>query len=162
MGEACSGATPFTIDVEASVFAGQTPSRAGVLEMEDLLALSEASATNTEQGEGLVAQTCRIQCPVTLDVHASTLGAFQTSTFPGTLSILTGHAALCGWYNAMYKALILPDDNATVVAALWQAAMTVSIKGSSRHVQADARHGPVTLRLPPGADKIRFHRVPGS
>ena len=116
------------IDEKASLIAGQTPSWTAVLEMEGLFELPEATATTTEQGEGLVAQTCRIQVPVTLDVHASTLGAFQTSTVPGSLNILTGHAAVHGWYRAMYEALILPDDNATIVAALWQAAMAVSLK----------------------------------
>ena len=95
-----------------------------------MFVLSEANATTTEQGEGRVAQTCRIQFPVTLDVYASTLGAFQTSTFPGSLNILTGHAAVYGWYKTMHEALILPDGNATIVAALWQAAMTVSIKAA--------------------------------
>ena len=109
----------FPIDEEASLIAGQTPSWTAVLEMEGLFELPAANAATTEQGEGLLAHTCRIQFPVTLDVYASTLGAFQTLTFPGSLNIRTGHAAVYGWHKAMYEALILPDGNATIVAALW-------------------------------------------
>ena len=48
--------------------------------------LPDANAIITAEGEAaLLAKTCRIQFPVTLDVYAYKLDDFQTPTFPGSL-----------------------------------------------------------------------------
>ena len=55
------------------------------------------------------------------------------SFFPGTLKLITGHAALWGWYLVAFEALDAgtPDW----VALLWQAALTATIQA---HIVTDA------------------------
>ena len=63
---------------------------------------------------------------IALIVHNSTLDDFKRDSFPGTLKLTTGHAALYAWYLAMYEAW--ESGNAPWVAALWQAALIATVQ----------------------------------
>ena len=59
-------------------------------------------------------------------------------TFPGSLKLVTGHAALWGWYLAAFEALSI--DSSEHIALLWQAALTATL-------QAHISEGPEQLAL---------------
>ena len=56
------------------------------------------------------------------------MDVFRADTFPGSLKLATGHAALWGWYLAAFEAL--DAGNTEVVAFLWQAALTATIQAN--------------------------------
>ena len=110
---------PFPIDAQAQVCAGEVPGWATVCAMAEPFRCGGKTA-------GTAARDRRILFPVTLCVHASTLDCFKAESFAGSLQVVTGHAAIYGWFLAMFEALCGQDP--VWVAALWQAALTVTLQ----------------------------------
>ncbi len=115
---------PFPLSGTRATIAGETPGWQAVHDMADFF---RPFGLKQKRAADKVARDGRIQFPVVLCVHAPTLDAFTAATFPGTLDVLTGHAALYGWYLAMTEALIATD--LPWIATLWQAGLTVSVQG---------------------------------
>lgn len=67
----------------------------------------------------------RIVFPVPLLVHAPSLDNARGSTFEGSLEMLTGHIWVWGWARGLAGALTINDT--TLVRALWEAALTVTL-----------------------------------
>ena len=71
-----------------------------------------------------MARGSRLYFPHPILAHASTLDTFKHPPFIGNLDIMHGRVVVYGWYLGMFHAL---QSDATTVAALWQAALTVSL-----------------------------------
>ena len=112
-------ANPFPDDRQAQVCAGEVPGWPIVWGMAECFRCGG-------QTEGTAARDRRILFPVTLCLHASTLDGFKGDSFAGSLRVVTGHAAIYGWYVAMCEAL--GGQDRTWVATLWQAALTVTLQ----------------------------------
>lgn len=110
---------PFPDDAQAQVCAGEVPGWSTVCAMADGFRCGG-------QTGGTAARDRRIIFPVTMCVHASTLDAFKADSFAGSLKVVTGHAATYGWFLAMFDAL--GGQDCIWVAALWQAALTVTLR----------------------------------
>lgn len=124
-------ANPFPVGQDDAVAAGVTPSWPTIVEMaESMRPKPGASAPDSTVAKGK-----RVMFPVMLAVHAPSKDDFKGKTFPGSLRVVTGHAAIYAWFLAMYEALdnpvgaSTPDDVKDGVGALWQAALTVTFQG---------------------------------
>jgi len=67
----------------------------------------------------------RIVFPVPLIVHAESLDKVKGTAFPGSLELLTGHIWVWGWACGLAAAQLTADM--TLVTALWEAALTVTL-----------------------------------
>ena len=116
---------PFTSSDEEMICAGGVPSWEAVNAMADVFRLPEGASTPFCAGP--VAKGKRMMFSVVLVVHADKMEALASrGTFPGSLKLVTGHAALWGWYLAACGALDV--GNSEHVALLWQAALTASLQ----------------------------------
>ena len=132
-------ANPFPLDKEEAVLAGETPSWHTIREMAEAMRMKPGASS---PGSSSVAKAHRIIFPVTLTVHAPSMTDFKGRAFPSNLRVVTGHAAIYAWFLAMFEALDSPNpvphrqDGNSWVAALWQAALTVTFQAhvvSSKH-----------------------------
>ena len=122
-------ANPFPAGKDDQVAAGEIPSWPCIAEMADMFRQPSGASSPGET----VAKGKRIMFPVVLHVHAPSAADFKGKTFPGNLRVVTGHAAIYAWYLAMFEvldsAVSAGTDVVDRVAALWQAALTVSFCG---------------------------------
>ena len=102
-----------------SIIAGASPRWAQVKEVADRY-FSESAL----QSVGGARQ--RIVFPVTLMVHATSLGDVATTTdFASSMDLLVGHVFVWGWMLGMLRALIHHDG--PLARALWESALTVTL-----------------------------------
>ena len=123
---------PFPASPQEAIVAGESPSWAMVDDMAGIFRACASTPGDDDDKLKLTARDNRIVFPVTLCVYAPKAADLEGKTFPGALRVVTGHTAIYGWYLAMYEAL--DKGPRSWVAALWQAALTVTIQS---HVIAD-------------------------
>ena len=75
---------------------------------------------------GTVAKDKRVLCSTSSYIQDSLLGGFRKGCFPGTMQLVTGHAALYAWFLALHQAL--ESSDVECVAPFWQAGFTVAIQ----------------------------------
>jgi hypothetical protein len=110
---------PFPEDEAAAVIAGDTPSWAQVVDLQQLHFDPSAVA----ESHGKMFQHI---FPTAIMVHVSSLEVVSNRRcFPSSLSIVSGHVYLYAWYLGMWKAL--HGGNLAAVASLWRAGLTVTI-----------------------------------
>ena len=117
---------PFPQSGEDAQIAGSTPS------WQQIEGMAAAFRVADGQNENVMREG-RIIFPVVLPVHAPRAEELAQATFSGVLRLVTGHAALYGWYVAMFEAL--DSGSLSWTRKLWQAALTVTIQA---HVVSDA------------------------
>ena len=121
---------PFTSDATEKVCAGDCPSWETVTMM---MAQVFRPTVGASTPDGKLAKSRRLRFTVDFVVFAQAVKSFcGHDSFPGTLKLVFGHAALWGWYVAAFEALdaAAPD----MVALLWQAALTPTIQA---HIVTD-------------------------
>lgn len=107
--------SPFPDSPQNAMIAGETPSWDAI----EVMARCFDPTSLGKHG--------RILFPVTLTVHASSLGALDGDCFNGSLQVLMGHAAIYGWFVATFRTLDGDGDGANL-GLLWQAALTVTLQ----------------------------------
>ena len=120
---------PFPPSDDAEWATGGAPAWQSAHEMADLFRPTVCASTpDVSKGRATVANAKRILFSAPLYVYASALDELTKSSFPGTLDLVAGHAAVYGWYLAMFEALNASGDAADEwVWARWQAGLTVSL-----------------------------------
>ena len=67
----------------------------------------------------------RMVCPMTVPAHCEQADSGGATGILGMFDVVTGHLYLWAWYLGMYQAM--RADDATLVASLWQMALTTSV-----------------------------------
>lgn len=144
---------PFPESADAQVIAGDPPSWSQVVEIQELhFNLSAVAAPHGKTFQHIF--------PIAIPVDVSSLDVVRGRTsFPGSLSIITGHVYLYAWFFGMWQAL--QAGNMAAVASLWRAGLTVTI-----HVRAGLTEVELAVlsilqsEQRKGQDPAGWHRMP--
>ena len=95
--------------------------------MADVLRLGISEVELTPLDGSLIAKGKRLKFIVSFAALAAKMDVFAGhDQFPSSLKLITGHAALWGWYLAAVEAV--DDGNAELGAILWEAALPVTVQ----------------------------------
>ncbi len=119
---------------DAQVIAGDPPTWPQVEEFAE----AHFSAEAFQESDTTAGKARRITFPTPLVVHVARVEDARHASFASTLPVLSGHVYIYAWYWSMFKAINAEQD-CTLLAALWQAGLTVTLHcrvGMSMNAQA--------------------------
>ena len=112
---------PFPLSKEMDIVSGDTLLWEQIARLAEQF-FSESAYVSFQSSTGVP----QILFPIVMFVNAPReISMRSTAYFQGSLDLISGHAYLYAWWYAMFKAL--RDDDATLVASLWQCGLTATL-----------------------------------